>query len=101
MSFETSSVPTIALRDSGVIPQLGFGTFQIPPEETVEAVLHALQEGRLVQHVAGVVAAQCELAEHDEVGLLAGGLPRGGHHAGHVALEVADGEVELGDGEGG
>ena len=39
-----------------------------------QAVLHQLQEGRLVQHVTGVVAAQREFAEHDEVGLLAGGL---------------------------
>ena len=64
-----------------------------------QAVLHPLQEGRLVQHVTGVVAAQREFAEHDEVGLLAGGLLRGGHHAGHVTFDVADGEVELGDGD--
>jgi len=64
-----------------------------------QAVLHTLQEGRLVQHVAGVVAAQCELAEHDEVRLLAGGLLGGGHHAGHVALDVANGEIQLGDGD--
>jgi 2,5-diketo-D-gluconate reductase A len=45
MSTSIDQVPTIALRDDGQIPQLGFGVFQIPPEETVEAVTIALQTG--------------------------------------------------------
>ncbi|MDQ6744417.1 MAG: aldo/keto reductase [Actinomycetota bacterium] len=38
-------VPTIKLNDGHEIPQLGFGVFQIPPEETAEAVGHALAIG--------------------------------------------------------
>jgi 2,5-diketo-D-gluconate reductase A len=40
-----TDVPTIRLNDGNEIPQLGFGVFQIPPEETVEAVRHALEVG--------------------------------------------------------
>ena len=35
----------IALNDGAEIPQLGFGVFQIPPEETADAVKTALQIG--------------------------------------------------------
>jgi 2,5-diketo-D-gluconate reductase A len=40
-----SDVPTIELIDGRAIPQLGFGVFQIPPEETAEAVHQALEAG--------------------------------------------------------
>src|SRR5688572_31240681 len=40
-----STVPTIELNDGHTIPQLGFGVFQIPPEETAEAVRRALEVG--------------------------------------------------------
>jgi 2,5-diketo-D-gluconate reductase A len=40
-----SDVPTIELNDGRAIPQLGFGVFQIPPEETAEAVRQALEAG--------------------------------------------------------
>jgi 2,5-diketo-D-gluconate reductase A len=39
------SVPTIALHDGVEIPQLGFGVFQVPPEETQEVVEEALAAG--------------------------------------------------------
>jgi 2,5-diketo-D-gluconate reductase A len=45
MSFSTSQVPTVALRDGEAIPQLGFGVFQVPPEETAEAATRALLAG--------------------------------------------------------
>src|SRR6478752_6570626 len=38
-------VPTIHLNDGNSIPQLGFGVFQIDPDETAEAVEHALATG--------------------------------------------------------
>jgi 2,5-diketo-D-gluconate reductase A len=38
-------VPTVELNDGTTIPQLGFGVFQIPPDETAEAVTTALQAG--------------------------------------------------------
>ena len=40
-----SSVPSIALNDGNTIPQLGFGVFQIDPDETAEAVTTALDAG--------------------------------------------------------
>jgi 2,5-diketo-D-gluconate reductase A len=40
-----STVPTIALNNGVSIPQLGFGVFQVPPEETKEATLTALEVG--------------------------------------------------------
>ncbi len=40
-----ASVPTIALNNGVEIPQLGFGVYQIPPEETVAAVRTALEVG--------------------------------------------------------
>ncbi|MGF1471108.1 MAG: aldo/keto reductase [Rubrobacteraceae bacterium] len=40
-----SAVPNIDLNDGNTIPQLGFGTFQIEPEDTVEAVSQALEIG--------------------------------------------------------
>lgn len=39
------TVPTITLNNGVEIPQLGFGTFQIPPKETEAAVLSALETG--------------------------------------------------------
>jgi 2,5-diketo-D-gluconate reductase A len=40
-----TTVPTITLNDGAQIPQLGFGVFQIDPEETAEAVKTALEIG--------------------------------------------------------
>ncbi len=40
-----TSVPTIRLNNGVEIPQLGFGTYQIKPDETKEAVLAALEVG--------------------------------------------------------
>ncbi|UZI26753.1 aldo/keto reductase [Streptomyces sp. VB1] len=40
-----SSVPSITLNNGVKIPQLGFGTFQIPPDETCETTLAALETG--------------------------------------------------------
>jgi 2,5-diketo-D-gluconate reductase A len=40
-----ATVPTIHLNNGVQIPQLGFGVYQIPPEQTVEAVRSALEVG--------------------------------------------------------
>jgi 2,5-diketo-D-gluconate reductase A len=40
-----SAVPYITLNNGVTIPQLGFGVFQIPPEQTKEATALALQVG--------------------------------------------------------
>jgi 2,5-diketo-D-gluconate reductase A len=42
---ETTHVPTITLNDGRAIPQLGFGVFQIPLEDTAEATGLALEVG--------------------------------------------------------
>jgi 2,5-diketo-D-gluconate reductase A len=42
---EVTSIPTVALRDGVEIPQLGFGVFQVPPEDTQEVVEEALASG--------------------------------------------------------
>lgn len=39
------AIPTIDLHDGTSIPQLGFGTFQVPPAETAEVVGHAFEVG--------------------------------------------------------
>jgi 2,5-diketo-D-gluconate reductase A len=41
----TSIVPTVTLNDGRLIPQLGFGVFQIDPAQTAEAVGNALEVG--------------------------------------------------------
>ena len=40
-----ATVPTIRLNNGVEIPQLGFGVYQIPPDQTVEAVTAALEIG--------------------------------------------------------
>ncbi|MCV2490092.1 aldo/keto reductase [Geodermatophilus sp. YIM 151500] len=40
-----ASVPTVRLNNGVEIPQLGFGVFQIPPDDTVEATRVALEVG--------------------------------------------------------
>ena len=73
MSASIDQVPTIALRDDGQIPQLGFGVFQIPPAETAEATTLALQAG--YRHIDTAAAYRNEA----EVGqaIHASGLDRG------------------------
>ena len=40
-----ATVPTLTLNNGVEIPQLGFGVFQVPPEQTEEATLAALEVG--------------------------------------------------------
>lgn len=40
-----ASVPTIRLNNGVEIPQLGFGVYQVPPEDTADAVATALEIG--------------------------------------------------------
>jgi 2,5-diketo-D-gluconate reductase A len=44
-AVSVSNVPNIELNDGNTIPQLGFGVFQIKPEETADAVKAALGVG--------------------------------------------------------
>jgi 2,5-diketo-D-gluconate reductase A len=53
MPTPSTSVPQGDLNDGNRIPQLGFGVFLVPPEETAEAVAHALKTGyRLIDTAA-------------------------------------------------
>ncbi len=38
-------IPSIALAGEVSIPQFGLGVFQVPPEQTTENVLHAIDAG--------------------------------------------------------
>jgi 2,5-diketo-D-gluconate reductase A len=60
MSFSTNQVPTIPLRGDIEIPQLGFGVFQVPPEETTEAATRALLAG--YRHIDTAAAYRNEAA---------------------------------------
>jgi 2,5-diketo-D-gluconate reductase A len=61
---ETTQVPTITLNDGRAIPQLGFGVFQIPPDDTAQSTGLALEIGyrhidtaEMYENEAGVGAA--------------------------------------------
>ncbi len=45
MALSDTTVPDVTLAGDVQIPQLGFGVFQIPPEETTEVTLQAFQAG--------------------------------------------------------
>jgi 2,5-diketo-D-gluconate reductase A len=42
---QVTSVPAVTLHDGVEIPQLGFGVFQVPPEDTQQVVEEALEAG--------------------------------------------------------
>jgi 2,5-diketo-D-gluconate reductase A len=44
-SHTETKVPNLEFNDGHRIPQLGFGVFQVPPEDTAEIVRHALDTG--------------------------------------------------------
>jgi 2,5-diketo-D-gluconate reductase A len=68
-----STVPAITLNDGNIIPQLGFGVFQIEPGETAEAVTEALRVGYRHIDTAEMYGNEREVGE----GLRASGLDRG------------------------
>jgi 2,5-diketo-D-gluconate reductase A len=55
--------PTIELNDGNTIPQLGFGVFQIPPERTAGAVVHALRTGYRAVDTAAAYGNEAEVGE--------------------------------------
>jgi 2,5-diketo-D-gluconate reductase A len=58
MSSSDTAVPAITLRDGEQIPQLGFGTWQIPPQQTADVVTRALLAG--YRHVDTAAAYENE-----------------------------------------
>ncbi|WP_103343923.1 aldo/keto reductase [Amycolatopsis sp. CA-126428] len=67
MTTTTAGVPTLELNNGVRIPQVGFGVFRIPPEETAQAVRTALETGyrhidtaQAYRNEAGVAAGIAE-----------------------------------------
>jgi 2,5-diketo-D-gluconate reductase A len=70
----TTAIPYLDLNDGNRIPQLGFGVFQVPPEDTANVVTHALRTGyrsidtaAMYENEAGVgeAIAQSDLDRED------------------------------------
>lgn len=66
-------VPSLELNDGNHIPQLGFGVFEVEPEDTRDAVLHALQTGYRMIDTAAMYGNEAEVAE----AIARSGLERG------------------------
>jgi 2,5-diketo-D-gluconate reductase A len=66
------TIPRVALHDGIEIPQLGFGVFQVPPEDTQSAVEEALEAG--YRHIDTAAAYRNEAGVG--AALAASGLPR-------------------------
>ncbi len=89
-----SAVPGITLNDGNIIPQLGFGVFQIGPEDTAQAVSNALEIGYRHIDTAEMYGNEKEVGE----AVRASGLDRGdvfvtsklnnGFHEPHDAREA-------------
>jgi 2,5-diketo-D-gluconate reductase A len=67
-----SDVPNVRLSDGALIPQLGFGVFQVPPDDTQRAVEDALAAG--YRHIDTAAAYRNERGV--AAGLAASGLSR-------------------------
>jgi 2,5-diketo-D-gluconate reductase A len=95
-----TDVPTITLNSGVAIPQLGFGTFQIPPARTMEATLAALEVGYRHIDTAEMYGNERQVGQ----AVRASGLDRGevfvtsklnnGDHAHGDALKAFDRTVE-------
>jgi 2,5-diketo-D-gluconate reductase A len=68
-----ADIPTVTLSGGVEIPQLGYGVFQIPPEETQRAVEAALEAG--YRHIDAAAAYRNERGV--AAGIAASGVPRG------------------------
>ena len=61
--IDRNMIPELALRDGGVIPQLGFGVFQVTPADTPAAVSRALEAGYRHIDTAAGYQNEAEVAE--------------------------------------
>ena len=66
------TVPTITLNDRTTIPQLGFGVFQVPPEQTAEVTAQALEVGYRHIDTAEMYGNEAGVGE----AIRASGIPR-------------------------
>ncbi|OMQ16171.1 oxidoreductase [Modestobacter sp. VKM Ac-2676] len=96
----TNTVPTLTLNNGVEIPQLGFGVFQIKPEDTVEATRTALEVGYRHIDTAEMYGNEAEVGE----AVRQSGVPReevfvtsklnNGFHARDAALKAFDGTMD-------
>lgn len=94
------TVPSITLNNGVEIPQLGFGVFQIKPEDAVEATLSALEVGYRHIDTAQMYGNEAEVGE----AVRKSGIPRdevfittklnNSFHAFDDALEATDKSLE-------
>jgi len=73
MSTSTDQVLPVPLRGGARIPQLGFGVFQVPPQQTAEVVARALYAG--YRHIDTAAAYRNEAAVGEAI--RASGVQRG------------------------
>ncbi|MFQ1002239.1 aldo/keto reductase [Modestobacter sp. SSW1-42] len=95
-----ATVPTITLNNGVEIPQLGFGVYQVKPEETAQAVQTALEVGYRHIDTAEMYGNEKGVGE----GIRNSGVPReevfitsklnNGFHARDAALKAFDGTIE-------
>jgi len=95
-----TEVPTITLNNGVVIPQLGFGVFQITPDDTRQATLDALEVGYRHIDTAEMYGNEKQVGE----AVAASGLARSevfvtsklnnGFHARDAALKAFDGTLD-------
>lgn len=69
---DTISIPSLALHDGVRIPQLGFGVFQVPPDDTQTVVEEALESG--YRHIDTAAAYRNEAGVG--AAIAASGIPR-------------------------
>jgi 2,5-diketo-D-gluconate reductase A len=69
---QMTSLPRLELNDGYAIPQLGFGVFQVPPEDTAQAVRFALGTGYRLIDTAAAYGNEAEVGE----AVAESGLPR-------------------------
>lgn len=69
---QATSIPAVTLHDGVEIPQLGFGVFQVPPEDTQEVVEEALATG--YRHIDTAAAYRNERPVG--AAIAASGIPR-------------------------
>ncbi len=66
------TVPTITLHNQTTIPQLGFGVFQVPPDQTAKTVLNAFEVGYRHIDTAQMYENEAGVGE----AIAASGIPR-------------------------
>src|SRR4029077_19249458 len=69
---QTTAVPAVTLHDGVEIPQLGFGVFQVPPDDTQRVVEEALEVGHRHVHTAAAYRNEAEVG----AAISASGIPR-------------------------